>query len=284
MGEMDVEAFWSAHPCGDEMMGGLNDHWRRDYQRFFEHYDSEKYAVESHVPRCIAELPIQGKSVLEIGLGQGAESEVIISHGARWTGIDLTKESVDRVRARLQLHGLPYEELRQGSVTSLPWDDSTFDVVFSHGVLHHVADIQAAQKEIRRVLKPDGEAVVMLYARRSLNYLVAIGLLRRAAVLTAYPFRRRVSSASALGRHLSNAERTGLRSYLRMSNFIHANTDGPGNPYAKVYDLKEVRRDFHEFEVTSHSQHFMHAPPLPVHGWPGESVLGWHLWVRLRPR
>ena len=155
--------------------------------------------------------------------------------------------------------------------------------MFSHGVLHHVPDIRRAQAEIHRVLRPGAQLVVMLYARRSLNYLVAIAAVRRAALLAAYPFRSRVRSGM-LSAHLQNAERQELGQYLQMSQFIHANTDGPENPYAKVYGLRTVREDFADFEVVDSWKAFMHAPPLPVNGLPGSSLLGWHLWVRMRPR
>ena len=88
------------------------------------------------------------------------------------------------------LRELPYEELRQGSVLDLPFADDTFDMVFSHGVLHHVPDIKQAQSEIHRVLRPGGELVIMMYARWSLNYLVSIGLIRRAVLLAAFPLAR----------------------------------------------------------------------------------------------
>ncbi len=117
--------------------------------------------------------------MLEIGLGEGSESEQLIRLGAQWSGVDLTSESIARVGSRLALRSLPYEELRQGSVLKLPFADNTFDLVFSHGVLHHVPDIGQAQREIHRVLRPGGELVVMLYARWSLNYLVSIGILRQ---------------------------------------------------------------------------------------------------------
>lgn len=124
--------------------------------------------------------------------------------------------------------------------------------------------------------------MVMLYARRSLNYLLSICGVRRAALLVAYPFRARVHS-EMLSSHLRNAEAKGLCTYLKMSEFVHANTDGPDNPYSKVYDLRTVRTDFADFEVVDSWQRYMHAPPLPVHALPGAGVLGWHLWVRLRP-
>ena len=68
-----------------------------------------------------------------------------------------------------------------------------------------------------------------------------------------------------------------------MSNFIHRNTDGPGNPYSKVYGLREVRQDFPSFHITRAYKRWMHGPPLPVSWLPLGRLLGWHLWVHLRP-
>jgi hypothetical protein len=86
-----------------------------------------------------------------------------------------------------------------------------------------------------------------------------------------------------LGGHLRNAEREGLTSYLRMDRFVHANTDGPANPYAQVYGIADIRRDFPNFRVTGMHKEFMHAPPLPVHRLPGGHLMGWHLWVEMDP-
>ncbi len=49
----------------------------------------------------------------------------------------------------------------------LDFPDDTFDVVYSHGVLHHTVDTEKAIAEVRRVLKPGGEAIIMLYNRIS---------------------------------------------------------------------------------------------------------------------
>lgn len=84
--------------------------------------------------------------------------------------------------------------------------------------------------------------------------------------------------------HLKNARSTGLREYLSMRNFIHVSTDGPFNPYSKVYDRRELERDFPDFDVLDIHKEFMHAPPLPVGRLPLASALGWHLWVTMRPR
>jgi len=284
--EADVQSFWNAHPCGDAIIGGLHASFNDDYERFFAAYDAWRYRQESHIPACLDRIDWRGRTVLEIGLGQGAESEQIIRRGAVWSGLDLTSESVERVRTRLALRDLPHNDVRQGSAVGIPWPDDSFDIVFSHGVLHHVPDIRRAEREIHRVLKPGGLLVAMLYARASLNYQVSIRVVRRAALLAAYPLRRvgRVRSSALLAGHLDNAQRVGLRRYLALDTFTHHNTDGPLNPYARVYSVRDVARDFPDFVVHDAYQRYMHAPPLPVQGMPGERRLGWHLWVTLQAR
>jgi SAM-dependent methyltransferase len=165
----------------------------------------------------------------------------------------------------------------------MPFNDRSFDMVFAHGVLHHIPDVKAAQHEIARVLKPDGHLIAMLYARRSLNYLVAISMVRRIAIIVLYAVG--AQPGGLVGGHLANARREGLWRYLKMSNFIHRNTDGLENPYVKVYDLATVREDFPDFQIERSYQDFMHAPPLPIGPFkPLAAVLGWHLWVHLMRR
>lgn len=287
MQETDIRDFWQRHPCGDDLMGGLTNRFGDDLETFFREYDRWRYDLERHIPACLDEVPWRDKRVLEIGLGQGAESEQLIRRGAKWSGLDLTAESPRRVRARLTLRQLPFEDIQQGSVLAIPHPDHQFDYVFSHGVLHHVPEVRQAAAEIRRVLKSEGELVIMLYARHSLNYWLSIALLRRLGLLGLMLSGK--DPGGLYHGHLENARRLGLWRYLRMENFIHRNTDGPENPYSKVYGLDDVRRDFEGFEVLRAHKHFLHAPPLPLRrlGLPDEPLagwLGWHLWVHLRPR
>ena len=281
MNEQQIEAFWGDHPCGNALVGGLDERFRGDYESFFAAYDNWRYKIENHIPECLSNICFKGKTVLEIGLGQGADSEQIIRRGGIWYGLDLTEASINRVAARLSLRGLPYKALKQGTVLSIPYQSDSFDIVFSHGVLHHVPDIRTAQAEIARVLKPKGELVVMLYAKWSLNYLFSISLLRRLGLLVLRLLRPDVGGI--YGQHLANAREMGIRRYLHMENFIHRNTDGPHNPYSKVYDCQEIKRDFPDFEIIKTYRRFMHAPPLPVHGMPLGRLLGWHLWAHLKP-
>lgn len=276
--EEQIAQFWNTHPCGENLVA------RRpgEYDEYFTRYDAHRYVVERHILRCLDRIDVSGKATLEIGLGQGADSEQLIRRGARWSGLDLTRESIDRVHARLTVRALPYERLEQGSALDIPFPDRSFDVVYSHGVLHHVPDIRRAQAEIARVLRPGGLLVVMLYAKHSLNYHVAISVIRRLGLLAMYV--GGVSGSGIYAEHLRQARALGLRRYLSMSEFIHRNTDGPLNPYSKVYSAREIAGDFPSFRIVATHKEFMHAPPLPVHGLPGARWLGWHLWAHMVPR
>jgi SAM-dependent methyltransferase len=279
MNEAEIQDFWNSHPCGDFQVGGLKQ-YEGDYEAFFSTYDRFRYAREGHILKRLDGIDFKDKRVLEIGLGQGADSEQIIRRGAIWSGLDITSESVDRVRMRLALRKLPYQAIKQGSVLDIPFEANSFDTIFSHGVLHHVPDVKSAQREIRRVLKPSGELIVMLYSKWSINYLLSIFLVRRLGLLALHVLK--YDPGGIFGEHLENIRKTGLWNYLRMSNFIHRNTDGPLNPYAKVYDLSMVKKDFASFQVVRASKDFMHAPPLPVSRLPLAKFLGWHLWVHMK--
>lgn len=280
--EADIKDFWQKNPCGAKLVGDLTAEERREYEDFFARYDEYRYRKEPHILTNLDKIDLTGKRVLEIGLGQGADAEALVKRGAIYSGIDLTEESVKRVKMRFELKDLEYEKIVLASALEIPFADNSFDIVFSHGVLHHIPEVKTASREIARVLKPDGELVSMFYAKRSLNYLVSIAVIRRLGLAAFFVTGRKGSGIVA--EHLENARRMGLAKYLSMRNFIHVNTDGPRNPYSKVYDLGAVREDFPEFDVTRSYKCFMHAPPLMV-GWlPLEKLLGWHLWVHLKPK
>jgi len=280
--EGSIQDFWQTHPCGAELVGDLSDETRVEYEGFFRRYDDFRYSLEPHILKNLDLIDFNGNRVLEIGLGQGADAEQIARRGGIYSGADLTEESVKRVKMRFELRDLSFERIEQASALELPFDDNSFDIVFSHGVLHHIPEIERAQAEIARVLKPSGRLIAMLYAKWSLNYLVSISAARRLGLLVMYALGLKASGI--YGDHIANAKKAGIWNYLSMQNFINVSTDGPFNPYSKVYGCREIQEDFVNFELIETHKEFMHAPPLPVHWLPLADLLGWHLWADMKPK
>lgn len=283
----EIEQFWNANPCGEGLVGK-----EEDWMAFFRKYDRYRYGTEGHILDELDRLEVNERNLLEIGIGQAADSEQLIRRGARWNGLDLTAEAVSRAKKRFELFRLPFETVKQGSAEHIPYPDDSFDVVYSHGVLHHIPSIRAVSAEIRRVLKPGGKLVLMLYHARSINHLVSINVVRRALMIALYVFVK--AGGNSLVRnpifrgHIKNAEEYGLLCYLKNPLFMMKNTDGPANPYSKVYDLPTVQADFKEFRITESRIHFLNERHLPfLKGLPRSmrsklaGKYGWHLWVTL---
>jgi len=110
-----------------------------------------------------------GKNVLDIGCGSGALATRIARHGARVTAVDLTQTAVELTRNNAGVQGLDVDVIRC-DVEKLPIESDTFDFVFSWGVLHHTETFEQAIEQVRRVLKPGGRSLIMVYYRNSLVY------------------------------------------------------------------------------------------------------------------
>lgn len=105
----------------------------------------------------LADIP-KGCDVLDAGCGIGGPSRYLAhSHGCRVEAIDLTPEYVDVATRLNEMVGLADKiAVRVGSVTELPYDDESFDVVLCQNVTMNVADKPAMFREAFRVLKPGG--------------------------------------------------------------------------------------------------------------------------------
>jgi SAM-dependent methyltransferase len=148
---------------------------RAYYDDFSERYEAKR---APHSPRgyhaFVDDLEVDlverygtGGDVLECGCGTGLLLERIARFARVSRGVDLSPGMLAKAKAR----GL---DVREGSVTRLPFEDASFDVVGSFKVLAHVREIGVALKEMVRVTRPGGVVLAEFY-----NWLSLRGLAKR---------------------------------------------------------------------------------------------------------
>ena len=188
----DVRDFWNEESCGTRYMEG------EDALERFRAHATARYQLEPYIPGFAGFSESQGKKVLEIGVGLGADFVQWLQNGADATGVDLTPAAIEQTKARLELEGFQDVPLQVSDAENLPFDDETFDLVYSWGVLHHSPDTQRALDEVHRILKPGGTARIMIYRHPS---WVGLMIWVRYALLRGKPF---LSAQRLLADHLES--------------------------------------------------------------------------------
>ena len=115
--------------------------------------------------------------MLDVGCGNGYVLAQYAKHGADAAGVDLTQTAVDLCTSRFALAGLK-GDFRLTDGDQLPFEDCTFDIACSMGVLHHIEDPRPMIAEMRRVMKPGGRIILMLYYWGSWKYHVVFRVKR----------------------------------------------------------------------------------------------------------
>jgi ubiquinone/menaquinone biosynthesis C-methylase UbiE len=287
-----VQNFWQNSPC---------DSWFTDKQpgtsAFYRSLDEHRYKVHSRLKSAIGFEKVRGLRVLEIGCGCGSEGECFARAGAHYTALDLTNAAVSLTQKRFQLANLDGRFV-QGDAEDMPFADGSFDLVYSHGVLHHTPDTARAIREVHRVLSPGGRAVIMLYYRDSFNYQVNLRVVRRLRTCLL-----RTEMGLKLAQTIWKEPREVLqrhaelihqdpRSYLEMQNMLNRNTDGPDNPLSQAFSKAEALRMFRQFGRVKTEIMFWNPNWLPgigkllprsIEDWLA-SYWGWHLWIYAQRR
>ena len=97
------------------------------------------------------------ESVLDLGCGNGRHAMYFARQGFKAAGIDVSEQAIEWAKDWAGREGLEID-FRVGNIENLPFDDESFDVVVSHGVLDHVHMKTALQAvtEVHRVLRRKG--------------------------------------------------------------------------------------------------------------------------------
>lgn len=216
---------WSKDPAG-AVYGQKHEFGTREFFDEVERHRYQEYAP--WMPEVMGFGDFAGKELLEVGCGMGTDLLQFARGGAKVTAVDLTPRSIETSRRHLELYGHS-GEFAIADCETLPFDDESFDVAYSNGVLHHTPDTNLAVREIHRVLRPNGLARVMLYHRNSWAYwsqvVLRYGVLRGELV--------RGNSGEDI-----------------MSKYVEFNAGG-GRPLVKAYTRKEARALFSMFRDVS---------------------------------
>jgi SAM-dependent methyltransferase len=113
--------------------------------------------IAGFVERVCRDIGEPRPRILDVGCGTGANLQMLAQFGAA-EGVDVSTAALDFCRAR----GLA--QVKQGAAESLPFEDASFDLVTGLDVVEHLDDDIAGLSEMRRVLRPEGRAVLFVPA------------------------------------------------------------------------------------------------------------------------
>ena len=133
---------------------------REGYDRWAAIYDDEDNPLirleERFLPGVLGDL--RGLAVVDLGCGTGRHAVAAAAAGARVTAVDFSAAMLARARAKAGAEAVRFvvHDLQR----PLPFDDGAFDVALSCLVLEHIADLDAFFREVRRICKAGGRAVL----------------------------------------------------------------------------------------------------------------------------
>jgi SAM-dependent methyltransferase len=136
---------------------------------FYSAIDAYRYGRLDYLPSLANFEHWRGRDVLDLGCGAGLDLIRFAKAGARVCGVELSRRALAMTQEYLKVSGLE-ASLVQADAARLPLPEQSFDLVFCHGVLPFVRDEEAVVAEIRRVLRPDGTAILGVYHRHSWIY------------------------------------------------------------------------------------------------------------------
>jgi len=121
------------------------------------------WQVKSVDRRLVDPTNIKGKYILDVGCGNGYDSLLFTSYGAKVVGIDISPESIKTSQKNSKIFHLDDSvQFEVGDATKLRFPSNSFDIVYSFSVIDHIPTGEGRQQainEMARVVKPEGHVV-----------------------------------------------------------------------------------------------------------------------------
>ena len=118
-------------------------------------YVGRRRIIESFVNEICAQITDRRPRILDVGCGTGANLKTLSEFGDA-EGVDVSQDAIDFCRER----GLTNVKL--GAAEELPYEPGTFDLVTALDVVEHLDDDVGGLREMRRVLRPGGHALIFV--------------------------------------------------------------------------------------------------------------------------
>lgn len=188
---------------------------------------------------------LAGRLVLDAGCGNGRYSYWAATYGARVIAIDLS-EGVDVAAANLA--GFANVQVVQADIFNLPFEDRTFDAVFSIGVLMCTGNAREAFAGLARLVRPGGACSIHVYGKGNVLYEAVDPLLRAWTSRLSIRGLQRFTAAAYRVRGVLQRLRLikAIGKVVRLDSHPHCIFDWYGAPAATHHTYDEVREWFAE--------------------------------------
>ena len=212
---------------------------------FFDDLDAYRFEKLDYLPKVVDFSKYAGKEMLEVGCGVGIEAVRFAQAGVKVTGIDLAQTSIDLAKKNFQLRSLEGNfQVMNGE--AMDFADNSFDLVYVHGVIQYTASAQKMIDELRRVVRPDGEVIMMVYNKVSwlnmMSSVMNVGLEHEdAPVLNKYSIKEFQRMLSVFSKVKIVPERFPVKSRLH-KGFKGALYNGIFVPFFKIIPRPLIRR------------------------------------------
>jgi SAM-dependent methyltransferase len=116
-------------------------------------------AFAANVEQGLAQVPLKGKYVLDVGCATCWSTRMICERGAAAVALDISTGILRDGEAQYGT-GVYFNRIA-ATMTTLPFVDGTFDVVFASASVHHASDLAQTFREFSRVLRSGGQIVLV---------------------------------------------------------------------------------------------------------------------------